>query len=100
MPTLRETTLIALLFLQYFGFTRARGRERGGGVGFEPTTFIEHGNIAHQMAWFHRRFCLGPDTTILQKTPFSFDAAQWELLSSAYGATLIFGSREGYRKAS
>lgn len=68
-----------------------------GSTGSPKGVMIEHGNIASQMSWFHKNFDLGYKTTILQKTPFSFDAAQWELLGSAFGAKLIFGSREGYR---
>lgn len=68
-----------------------------GSTGRPKGVMIEHGNIASQMSWFHHSFDLGANTTILQKTPFSFDAAQWELLGTAFGARLIFGSREGYR---
>lgn len=68
-----------------------------GSTGRPKGVLIEHGNIARQMSWLHESFDLGGETTILQKTPFSFDAAQWELLSSAFGAKLIFGSQEGYR---
>lgn len=68
-----------------------------GSTGRPKGVMIEHRNIAQQMSWFHESYDLGPGTIILQKTPFSFDAAQWELLSSAFGATLIFGSQEGYR---
>jgi acyl-CoA synthetase (AMP-forming)/AMP-acid ligase II/thioesterase domain-containing protein/acyl carrier protein len=49
------------------------------------------------MNWFHTEFDIGEHTRILQKTPFSFDAAQWELLASAFGAIMVFGSPEGYR---
>lgn len=68
-----------------------------GSTGRPKGVMIEHGNIASQMSWLHESFNLGCGTTILQKTPFSFDAAQWEILSSAFGARLIFGSQDGYR---
>jgi amino acid adenylation domain-containing protein len=68
-----------------------------GSTGRPKGVMIEHRNIASQMSWFHTQFDLGEQTRILQKTPFSFDAAQWELLASAFGAVLVFGSPEGYR---
>lgn len=68
-----------------------------GSTGRPKGVMIEHENIGSQMAWFDSAFDIGEGCRILQKTPFSFDAAQWELLASAFGAVLIFGSREGYR---
>ena len=68
-----------------------------GSTGKPKGVMIEHQNITNQMEWLNSSFDLGSKTTILQKTPFSFDAAQWEILSSAFGARLILGSEDSYR---
>lgn len=68
-----------------------------GSTGQPKGVMIEHGNIASQMSWFARSFLNDGPEVILQKTPFSFDAAQWELLAVAYGATLVFGEPQSYR---
>lgn len=68
-----------------------------GSTGRPKAAMIEHRNISSQMKWFDKTFDLGAETVILQKTSFSFDAAQWELLASAFGARLIFGSSNCFR---
>ncbi|NOR62783.1 MAG: amino acid adenylation domain-containing protein [Rhodobacteraceae bacterium] len=68
-----------------------------GSTGKPKGIMIEQESIANQMGWLNSSFNLGSKATILQKTPFSFDAAQWEILSSAFGARLIFGSADSYR---
>lgn len=68
-----------------------------GSTGRPKGVMIEHRNISSQMNWFDKTFGLGAGTVILQKTSFSFDAAQWELLASAFGSRLIFGSVNSFR---
>lgn len=45
--------------------------------------------IGHQMTWLARELGLAPGARILLKTPVGFDAAQWELLANAVGATVV-----------
>ncbi len=71
-----------------------------GSTGKPKGVMIEHRNIASQMAWFAQSFLRDGPEVILQKTPFSFDAAQWELLASGYGAKLVFGDAHSYRNPS
>lgn len=83
--------------------------ERGFGAGPHPTdlayviytsgstgqpkgVMIEHRSIVNQMRWMTIAHHLGRSTTVLQKTPMSFDAAQWEILAVACGARVVMGS--------
>ncbi|WP_327289898.1 amino acid adenylation domain-containing protein [Streptomyces sp. NBC_01198] len=63
-----------------------------GSTGRPKGVTIEHRAIAHQMRWLAATFGLGARTTVLQKTPISFDAAQWEILAPAYGSRVVVGS--------
>ena len=63
-----------------------------GSTGRPKGVMIEHRAIASQMAWLAREHGIGRGERILQKTPASFDAAQWELLAAANGATLVAGA--------
>ncbi|GHE14616.1 amino acid adenylation domain-containing protein [Streptomyces alanosinicus] len=60
------------------------GRPKGVGV--------ENQAIESQIRWLTSRGYLGPQVTILQKTPMSFDAAQWEILAPAAGAHVVMGT--------
>ncbi|MGW0599376.1 non-ribosomal peptide synthetase family protein [Streptomyces sp. NPDC002776] len=63
-----------------------------GSTGKPKGVAIEHRALAHQMRWLAGTFSLGADTTVLHKTPISFDAAQWELLAAACGSRVVVGS--------
>ncbi|MEU1406420.1 amino acid adenylation domain-containing protein [Streptomyces sp. NPDC005728] len=63
-----------------------------GSTGRPKGVMIEHRSLAHQMRWLAGSFALGADKTVLQKTPISFDAAQWEILAPAYGSRVVVGS--------
>ncbi|UQA98154.1 amino acid adenylation domain-containing protein [Streptomyces halobius] len=68
-----------------------------GSTGRPKGVMIEHRSIASQMRWMHAYGHLGQDTTVLQKTPMSFDAAQWEILAPAVGGRVAMGTRGIYR---
>ncbi|HEX2077660.1 MAG TPA: amino acid adenylation domain-containing protein [Longimicrobium sp.] len=59
-----------------------------GSTGTPKGVVVEHGGLANQMAWMQRRFPLGADDVVLQKTPFVFDASVWEIF-----APLLNGAR-------
>ncbi len=63
-----------------------------GTTGKPKGVLIEHRNVVNQLWWLKKTFGLGGETTVLQKTPMSFDAAQWEILAASYGSTVVAGS--------
>ncbi|MBZ9603129.1 amino acid adenylation domain-containing protein [Phyllobacterium chamaecytisi] len=71
-----------------------------GSTGKPKGVAIEHGSIAHQLDWLRDAMGINEDVRILQKTPFSFDAAQWEILSIALGATVVMAGIGTYRDPS
>lgn len=68
-----------------------------GSTGKPKGVMIEQGSIVHQMLWLKTAYRLDGTKRILQKTPISFDAAQWELLAPACGATVIMASEESHK---
>ncbi|MEV0188066.1 amino acid adenylation domain-containing protein [Kitasatospora purpeofusca] len=62
-----------------------------GSTGRPKGVMIEHRSIAHQMAWLRAAHGIDRTRVVLQKTPISFDAAQWEILAPAVGATVVVG---------
>lgn len=68
-----------------------------GSTGKPKGVLIEHGSVVNQMHWLACEYQLGERTRILQKTPMSFDAAQWEILAPACGATVIMGEPGIYK---
>ncbi|GAA2149102.1 hypothetical protein GCM10009760_41920 [Kitasatospora kazusensis] len=62
-----------------------------GSTGRPKGVMIEQRSIVHQMRWFGRTYGLGPGSAVLQKTPMSFDAAQWEILAPCLGARTVMG---------
>ncbi|MBX7555308.1 amino acid adenylation domain-containing protein [Streptomyces sp. tea 10] len=63
-----------------------------GSTGRPKGVGIENRAVESQLRWLASRGYLGPQVTILQKTPMSFDAAQWEILAPAAGAHVVMGT--------
>ncbi|MFG2296221.1 amino acid adenylation domain-containing protein [Streptomyces sp. NPDC048603] len=63
-----------------------------GSTGRPKGVMIEHRSIVSQMRWMLSEHGIGPGRRVLQKTPMSFDAAQWEILAPANGATVVMGA--------
>ncbi|WP_424210933.1 amino acid adenylation domain-containing protein [Streptomyces sp. BI20] len=63
-----------------------------GSTGKPKGVMIEHRSIVSQLRWMQAFGHLGEHVRILQKTPMSFDAAQWEILAPAAGATVVVGA--------
>lgn len=53
---------------------------------------ITHANLINQLAWLRDVHGVDARQTLLRKTPMSFDAAQWELLSVANGTQVVIGA--------
>jgi len=62
-----------------------------GSTGRPKGVMVQHRALAHQMRWIGAQGVLPADARILQKTPFSFDAAQWEIVATAVGAVVVTG---------
>ncbi|WP_279203364.1 amino acid adenylation domain-containing protein [Obesumbacterium proteus] len=85
-----EDTIISPSALAYIIYT-------SGSTGKPKGVMINHESIASQMSWLQDTFKFDANTVMLQKTPSSFDAAQWEILSLYFGATLVVGETGIYR---
>lgn len=68
-----------------------------GSTGRPKGVEVPRSALVHQICWLAEQLYLTPDTRILQKTPISFDAAQWEILAPAVGACTVCGSVGTYR---
>ncbi|MEU8271013.1 amino acid adenylation domain-containing protein [Sphaerisporangium sp. NPDC049002] len=68
-----------------------------GSTGKPKGVVIEHRAIVHQMRWLNTVHRIDRDRVVLQKTPMSFDAAQWEILAPACGSTVVMGGPGVYR---
>ncbi|GAX38316.1 amino acid adenylation domain-containing protein [Nodularia sp. NIES-3585] len=68
-----------------------------GSTGKPKGVMIEHRSIINQMKWMRAVCKLDQSKVVLQKTPMSFDAAQWEILASCCGTKVIM-SRPGTYK--
>ncbi|MFJ6619403.1 amino acid adenylation domain-containing protein [Kitasatospora sp. NPDC091335] len=63
-----------------------------GSTGRPKGVLIEHRSVVSQLCWLLSAGHLDPAVTVLQKTPMSFDAAQWEILAPAVGARVVAGT--------
>ncbi len=68
-----------------------------GSTGKPKGVLIEQRSVVNQMQWLAAEYGLGERTRILQKTPMSFDAAQWEILAPCCGATVVMGEPGIYK---
>ena len=68
-----------------------------GSTGRPKGVLIEHRSVVSQLRWLHTVGYLDADTVVLQKTPMSFDAAQWEILATAFGGRVVMGAPGIYR---
>ncbi|MEU0880185.1 amino acid adenylation domain-containing protein [Lentzea sp. NPDC005914] len=68
-----------------------------GSTGRPKGVMIEHRSIVNQMLWLHDVHGIDGTKRVVQKTPMSFDAAQWEILAPAVGSTVVMGRPGIYR---
>ncbi|MCG8925260.1 amino acid adenylation domain-containing protein [Lentzea sp. CC55] len=68
-----------------------------GSTGRPKGVMIEHRSIVNQMRWLHDVHAIDGTKRVVQKTPMSFDAAQWEILAPSVGSTVVMGRPGIYR---
>jgi amino acid adenylation domain-containing protein len=51
-----------------------------GSTGRPKGVMIEHRSVVNRLQWMQRRYPLGTDDVILQKTPVTFDVSVWEFM--------------------
>ena len=51
-----------------------------GSTGRPKGVEVEHRSVVNRLQWMQRRYALGPEDVILQKTPVTFDVSVWELM--------------------
>lgn len=68
-----------------------------GSTGKPKGVMVTYANISSQIAWLKNQFGFDHNDRILQKTPASFDAAQWEILAPAFGSQVCIGAKDCYR---
>ncbi|MBN6039759.1 non-ribosomal peptide synthetase [Amycolatopsis sp. 195334CR] len=61
-----------------------------GSTGMPKPVVVHHGGVANHIRWTVRAHAFGPGDRILQKTPMTFDAAEWEVWAPLIcGATVV-----------
>lgn len=68
-----------------------------GSTGKPKGVLIEHRNVVNQLIWLRQTCQIGAGQSVAQKTPMSFDAAQWEILASANGSRVVLAETGSYR---
>ncbi|WP_073919902.1 non-ribosomal peptide synthetase family protein [Streptomyces sp. CB00455] len=68
-----------------------------GSTGRPKGVMVEHRAVVSQLRWMHTHGHLGEGTAVLQKTPMSFDAAQWEILAPALGGRTVTAAPGSHR---
>ena len=69
-----------------------------GSTGKPKGVMIPHRAIVNHMVWMQNTFPLTSNDQVLQKTPFSFDAATWEFYAPLLaGAQLVMAQPGGHR---
>ena len=69
-----------------------------GSTGQPKGVEVEHRSVVNRLRWMQRRYSLGPDDVILQKTPVTFDVSVWELMWWAMaGASVALLEQGGER---
>ncbi|UQA91324.1 amino acid adenylation domain-containing protein [Streptomyces halobius] len=68
-----------------------------GSTGKPKGVMVEHRSVVAQLHWLAASGHLDAGSVILQKTPMSFDAAQWEILAAACGAHVVMGAPGVFR---
>lgn len=66
-----------------------------GSTGRPKGVMIPHRAIVNRLLWMQTAFPLGSEDTVLQKTPFSFDASVWEFFAPLLAGARLLIARPG-----
>ncbi|MBD3919132.1 amino acid adenylation domain-containing protein [Paenibacillus sp. PR3] len=67
-----------------------------GSTGMPKGVMIAHSAVVNRIHWMQKRYPLGPEDVILQKTAFTFDVSVWELFWWSWaGAAVSFLEPDG-----
>ncbi|HEX8616352.1 MAG TPA: amino acid adenylation domain-containing protein, partial [Thermoanaerobaculia bacterium] len=66
-----------------------------GSTGRPKGVLITHRGIVNHMLWMQREYPLATHDAVLQKTPFSFDAAVWEFWAPLIAGASLFTTSAG-----
>ncbi|MGW0890743.1 amino acid adenylation domain-containing protein [Saccharopolyspora sp. NPDC002578] len=97
-PALGQDRPATALGLAVRGQDLAYAIYTSGTTGRPKGVLCEHRGLVNRIQWMNRRFPLGPDDRVLQKTPYSFDVSVWELLwANWFGAAVVFADPGGHK---
>ncbi len=69
-----------------------------GSTGRPKGVVNTHAGIVNRLCWMQEAFALGPDDTVLHKTPIGFDVSVWEIFwPLTTGARLVLARPGGHR---
>jgi amino acid adenylation domain-containing protein len=69
-----------------------------GSTGRPKGAMNTHRGICNRLLWMQQQYHLGPDDTVLQKTPYSFDVSVWEFFWPLLtGARLVLARPGGHK---
>ena len=69
-----------------------------GSTGSPKGVMISHRAICNRLLWMLKKFPMAADDSVLQKTPYNFDASIWEFFVPLFaGARLVMARPEGHQ---
>ncbi|EWM10358.1 non-ribosomal peptide synthetase DhbF [Kutzneria sp. 744] len=69
-----------------------------GSTGRPKAVISTHRGIVNRLVWMQRRYRLGPDDRVLQKTPYGFDVSVWEFFwPLLFGASIVVARPDGHK---
>ncbi|WP_457320129.1 amino acid adenylation domain-containing protein [Stenotrophomonas sp. P5_B8] len=69
-----------------------------GSTGRPKGVMIEHHSLVNRLVWMQKTYGFDSHSTILQKTPITFDVSVWELFGSlSAGACLVLARPNGHK---
>ena len=69
-----------------------------GSTGSPKGVMISHRAICNRLLWMLKKFPMTADDSVLQKTPYNFDASIWEFFVPLFaGARLVMARPEGHQ---